>query len=114
MLSVASCVTVVLPDVLMVTVTSAVGWLVSFTVYVLLRPSGTVRVVGVIRTPGPSSSVMLTVVEDGVPSVTRSGSVELSSRRTDSPSSLRESWVVLNDIDCSVSLGPNVTSPGTE
>ena len=65
----------------MVTVTSAVGWLVSFTVYVLLRPSGTVRVVGVIRTPGPSSSVMLTVVEDGEPSVTRSGSVELSARR---------------------------------
>ena len=98
----------------MVTVTFAVGWLVSLTVYVLLRPSGTVRVVGVIRTPGPSSSVMLTVVKDGEPSVTRSGSVELSVRSTDSSSSSRESWVVLNDIDFSVSLGPNLTSPGTE
>ena len=32
MSSVASCVTVALPDVLMVTVTSSVGWLVSLTV----------------------------------------------------------------------------------
>ena len=98
----------------MVTVTSAVGWLVSFTVYVLLRPSGTVRVVGVIRTPGPSSSVMLTVASDGEPSSTRSGRGKRSARRTDSPSSLMESWVALNDIDFSVSLGPNLTSPGTE
>ena len=57
---------------------------------------------------------MLTVVEDCVPAVTRSGSVELSASWTDSPSSLMESWVVLNDIDFSVSLGPNVTAPGTE
>ena len=82
--------------------------------YVLLPPSGTVRAVGVIRTPGPSSSVMLTVAENRVPAVTRSGSVELSVRRTDSLSSLMESWVALNDIDFSVSLGPNVTAPGTE
>ena len=55
-----------------------------------------------------------TVVEDGERASTRSGSVELSARSTDSSSSLMESWVALNEIDCSVSLGPNVTASGTE
>ena len=59
------CVTSVLPDWLMATVTSAAGWLASSTVYALLSPSGTVSVAGVSRTPGGAPTMPMTVSDQG-------------------------------------------------
>ena len=63
-------------------------------------------------TPGTSSSVMLTVVSEVVPAVTRSGRVPKPSL-TDSPSSLSVSWIAENVTVFSVSPLAKVTLVGT-
>ena len=110
-----SAVTPVLPDgSLMVTVTSAVGWLRSTMVYVPELPSPMVSAAAETETPASSSSSsMLTVVVAVVPALTPPGSVPKASN-TLSPSSSMESCVALNVIVFDVSPASKVTLIGTE
>ena len=109
-----SAVTPVLPDgSLMVTVTSAVGWLSSTMVYVPELPSPIVSAAAETEIPASSSSSMLTVVVAVVPALTPPGSVPKASN-TLSPSSSMESCVALNVIVFDVSPASKVTLIGTE
>ena len=109
-----SAVTSVLPDgSLIVTTTSAVGWLSSTMVYVPELPSPMVSAAAETETPAPSSSSMLTVVVAVVPALTPMGSVPKPSS-TLSPSSSSMSSVALNVIVFDVSPASKVTLAGTE
>ena len=107
-----SAVTSVLDGSLMVTVTSAVGWLSSTMVYVPELPSAMVSELSETETPAPSSSVMLTVACVVVPSETAGGSVPKASSTLLPPSST-SSWVAVKVIVCDMSPVLKVTFAGT-
>ena len=110
--SAGSAVTSVLPDgSLIVTVTSAVGWLSSTMVYVPELPSPMVSAASETETPAPSSSSMLTVA--GVPALTRDGRFGPKASFTLSPSSSTLSWVAVKVNVFDVSPALKVTSAGT-
>ena len=110
-----SAVTSVLPDgSLMVTVTSAVGWLSSTMVYVPELPSPMVSAAAETETPASSSSSMLTVVVTVVPTLTPAGRLVPKPSSTLSPSSSMVSCVAVKVIVFDVSPVSKVTLPGTE
>ena len=94
-----------------VTVTSPVGCVASTSVYVSLSSRATLMVLEETLTPAPSSSMMYTVLSEGLPRVTPGGSVP-NLNPTRSPFSSCWSCVAVNMSLLNISPLVNVTSSG--